>query len=187
MLQHRRGGQYPANTSPTTTVQVLTHILQANQEPAASIIAGLGVVLQDPTVLVGLTCTPVTVIGVGGVGTCDVNAVCCQDNSYVSTASSWPARVTACSPFCLHAGRRRLHRLCPRHPLIAQAHTSSTRTVGWVVSDNITDVAARFVTTGQGFRMFCILCFGYRVSFVSEWSNIPVYSPLRDSTHSVRS
>ncbi|KAK7041890.1 sc3 hydrophobin [Paramarasmius palmivorus] len=41
----------------------------------------LGVVVQGVNVLVGLTCTPVTVIGAGGSG-CSAHPVCCTDKSH---------------------------------------------------------------------------------------------------------
>ncbi|TFK99156.1 fungal hydrophobin [Pterulicium gracile] len=50
--------------------------------PAASVLLGLlGVVLQDLNVLVGIQCSPVTVIGGGGAG-CDAEPVCCQNNTF---------------------------------------------------------------------------------------------------------
>ncbi|KAM5541800.1 hypothetical protein V8D89_004529 [Ganoderma adspersum] len=74
-----RGGGPSCSTGP---IQCCNTVEQANKPAAASILAGLDVVLQDPTVLVGLTCSPVTAIGVGGSGACTANAVCCQNNSY---------------------------------------------------------------------------------------------------------
>ena len=43
----------------------------------------LRIVVEGVDVLVGLNCSPITVIGVGG-GSCSANVVCCEDNSYVS-------------------------------------------------------------------------------------------------------
>ena len=50
--------------------------------PAASKLLGLlGVVLQDLNVLVGIQCSPITVIGGGNAG-CDAEPVCCQNNTF---------------------------------------------------------------------------------------------------------
>ncbi|KAF9261746.1 fungal hydrophobin [Marasmius fiardii PR-910] len=40
----------------------------------------LGINIQDSNVLIGLTCTPLTIIG--GNGFCATKSVCCQDTSY---------------------------------------------------------------------------------------------------------
>ncbi|KAE9407610.1 fungal hydrophobin [Gymnopus androsaceus JB14] len=73
------------------TLAVATPTLRG--EPASSCSTGpvhaaateeldvLGIVLQDLDVLVGLTCSPITVIGASG-GSCSAQAVCCQDNSH---------------------------------------------------------------------------------------------------------
>ena len=45
----------------------------------------LGIVVQGVDVLVGINCSPITVIGVGSGGSCSANVVCCQDNSVVRT------------------------------------------------------------------------------------------------------
>ena len=60
---------------------------QAGNSGAAGILSLLGIVVQDLDVVVGLTCSPVTVIGVGSGGSCSANAVCCEDNSHVSSYS----------------------------------------------------------------------------------------------------
>ncbi|TFK37335.1 fungal hydrophobin-domain-containing protein [Crucibulum laeve] len=41
----------------------------------------LGVVVGDLTALVGVTCSPITAIGVGG-NSCNSQAVCCSNNSF---------------------------------------------------------------------------------------------------------
>ncbi|KAI1798175.1 hypothetical protein LXA43DRAFT_1088307 [Ganoderma leucocontextum] len=40
----------------------------------------LGIVVPDAAVLLGIDCSPISVVGVGG-GTCSANAVCCSNNS----------------------------------------------------------------------------------------------------------
>ncbi|KDQ55666.1 hypothetical protein JAAARDRAFT_195498 [Jaapia argillacea MUCL 33604] len=78
------------STAPTTTagscstgpIQCCDTVESASSSGAAAILGLLGIVLQDLDVLVGLTCSPITVIGVGSGGACSANPVCCTDNSY---------------------------------------------------------------------------------------------------------
>ena len=44
----------------------------------------LGIVLDGVTAQVGLTCSPISVIGVGSGSACSAQAVCCENNSVVS-------------------------------------------------------------------------------------------------------
>ncbi|KAI0371976.1 hypothetical protein BV20DRAFT_941118, partial [Pilatotrama ljubarskyi] len=41
----------------------------------------LGIVLGDITGLIGLGCSPISVVGVGSGNACSANAVCCENNS----------------------------------------------------------------------------------------------------------
>ncbi|KAI0653909.1 fungal hydrophobin-domain-containing protein [Cubamyces menziesii] len=51
-------------------------------DPAAQLAAGLlGIDLGSITGLVGLNCSPVTVVGVGATPSCKQQPVCCQNNS----------------------------------------------------------------------------------------------------------
>ncbi|TBU28462.1 fungal hydrophobin-domain-containing protein [Dichomitus squalens] len=77
-----RGGE-PASSCSTAPVQCCNtwSNTQASDPAAAGILGLLGIVLQDLTVAVGLTCSPITVIGAGS-GSCSAQAVCCQDNSH---------------------------------------------------------------------------------------------------------
>ncbi|KIK58534.1 hypothetical protein GYMLUDRAFT_202384 [Collybiopsis luxurians FD-317 M1] len=48
---------------------------------AGSLILGLlGIVVQDLNVLLGINCSPITVVGVGSNG-CSAQTVCCEDNA----------------------------------------------------------------------------------------------------------
>ena len=59
------------NSAPsgTGTLECCESVKKASDPAAAGILAALGVVDQDVDVLVGLTCSPITVIGVGSGGT----------------------------------------------------------------------------------------------------------------------
>ncbi|KAK7452163.1 hypothetical protein VKT23_012266 [Stygiomarasmius scandens] len=75
----RRGE--PASSCSTGPIQCCNTVTDAKDPAAAGILALLGVVVQDVTVAVGLTCSPISVIGVGG-NSCSANPVCCEDNSH---------------------------------------------------------------------------------------------------------
>ena len=55
----------PASTCSTGAIQCCNSVEKASDPAAAAILASIGVVVQDIDALVGLTCSPVTVIGVG--------------------------------------------------------------------------------------------------------------------------
>ncbi|EJF63708.1 fungal hydrophobin [Dichomitus squalens LYAD-421 SS1] len=71
----------PASSCSTGPVQCCNTVTTASDPAAAGILGLLGIVLQDLTVAVGLSCSPISVIGVGTGNACSANAVCCQDNS----------------------------------------------------------------------------------------------------------
>ncbi|OJT05431.1 Fruiting body protein SC3 [Trametes pubescens] len=74
------GGE-PVSSCSTGPVQCCNSVQSASSPAAAGILALLGIVVQDVTAEVGLTCSPITVIG-AGTSSCSANAVCCQDNSH---------------------------------------------------------------------------------------------------------
>ncbi|KAF8072182.1 fungal hydrophobin-domain-containing protein [Lyophyllum atratum] len=71
----------PASQCNTGPVQCCNSVQTAGSDPVAGILGLLGVVVQDINVLVGVTCTPITVIGAGG-DSCTAQPVCCEDNSF---------------------------------------------------------------------------------------------------------
>ncbi|KIK53756.1 hypothetical protein GYMLUDRAFT_250087 [Collybiopsis luxurians FD-317 M1] len=71
----------PASSCTTGPIQCCDSVQSASSSAVAPILALLGIVLQDLNVEVGLTCTPITVIGAGG-SSCSAQTVCCQDNSH---------------------------------------------------------------------------------------------------------
>ncbi|KAI1785627.1 fungal hydrophobin [Ganoderma leucocontextum] len=54
----------------------------AGSPAGAALLGLLGIVVQDVNVLLGVTCSPITVIGVGTGSSCSTNTVCCSDNSH---------------------------------------------------------------------------------------------------------
>lgn len=57
--------------------------LQADSASGAALLGLLGIVLQNTNVLLGLTCSPISVVEAGG-SSCSAKTVCCENNSYVS-------------------------------------------------------------------------------------------------------
>ena len=62
--------------------------LQAGSAAGSALLGLLGIVVQDANVLIGVNCSPITVIGVGSGSSCSAEVVCCSDNSYVSRSTS---------------------------------------------------------------------------------------------------
>ncbi|KAJ3914894.1 hydrophobin 2 [Lentinula edodes] len=83
----------PASSCSTGPVQCCDSVESATSSPVAAILSLLGIVLQDLNVNVGLTCSPITVIGASG-SSCSAQAVCCQDNSFGGLISIGCAPVT---------------------------------------------------------------------------------------------
>ncbi|ESK95428.1 hydrophobin [Moniliophthora roreri MCA 2997] len=72
------GGSGSCNTGP---VQCCNSVQAANSPAAAGLLGLLGVVVQDVTAQVGLTCSPITVLGLGG-NSCSAQTVCCENNNF---------------------------------------------------------------------------------------------------------
>ncbi|KAK0493630.1 hydrophobin-251 [Armillaria luteobubalina] len=78
-----RGGGDGAACSATGTAQCC----QSTENPSdlspstVALLGLLGVVVGDLTADVGLTCSPISVIGVGGTS-CDSQTVCCDNNNF---------------------------------------------------------------------------------------------------------
>ncbi|TFK51392.1 fungal hydrophobin [Heliocybe sulcata] len=90
------GGQpaEPAGNCNTGPVQCCNSV-QSASDPVVSTLAGLlGIVLPDANAMVGLTCSPITVIGAAGGASCSAHPVCCENNSYGSLISTGCVPVT---------------------------------------------------------------------------------------------
>ncbi|KIJ41356.1 hypothetical protein M422DRAFT_141541, partial [Sphaerobolus stellatus SS14] len=67
----------------TGDAQCCNTVGAANSLPGAGVVLGLlDVVLQDLSVVVGLGCTPITIIGLGQGANCAQQPVCCTDNNF---------------------------------------------------------------------------------------------------------
>ncbi|KIJ15992.1 fungal hydrophobin [Paxillus involutus ATCC 200175] len=71
-----RGNQAQCNTGP---IQCCNQLFTAGSETAT--LLGLGDVLAGITGLVGTSCTPITVIGLGSGSDCMQQPVCCNGNT----------------------------------------------------------------------------------------------------------
>ncbi|EPQ52094.1 fungal hydrophobin, partial [Gloeophyllum trabeum ATCC 11539] len=70
------------NTGP---VQCCNSVQKADAPGVATLLGLLGIVLQDVNANVGITCSPISVIG-GGEGA-SAQPVCCEDNSHGGVVS----------------------------------------------------------------------------------------------------
>ncbi|KAI0812336.1 fungal hydrophobin-domain-containing protein [Irpex lacteus] len=77
----------PAGNCNTGAIQCCQSVQSANSAAASTLLGLLGIVLTDLTVPVGLTCSPISVIGVGSGSACDAHPVCCENNSFGSAIS----------------------------------------------------------------------------------------------------
>ncbi|ESK86849.1 hydrophobin [Moniliophthora roreri MCA 2997] len=71
----------PASQCNTGPIQCCNSVQSASSTPASNVLGLLGVTLTDLNVLVGLTCSPVTILG-GIFGGCSATPVCCENNSF---------------------------------------------------------------------------------------------------------
>ncbi|KAK1218634.1 hypothetical protein PQX77_018675 [Marasmius sp. AFHP31] len=75
------GGGSPSGNCNTGPIQCCNTVTTAKDPVAGLLIGLLNILVQDLNVGVGLTCSPITVLG-GGNGGCSANPVCCSDNSH---------------------------------------------------------------------------------------------------------
>ncbi|KDQ62773.1 hypothetical protein JAAARDRAFT_190053 [Jaapia argillacea MUCL 33604] len=71
----------------TGALECCNSVEAASSPAAAAVIKSLGIVVQDVNALVGLTCSPITAVGVGSGTACSASPVCCTDNSWGSAIS----------------------------------------------------------------------------------------------------
>ncbi|PPR05230.1 hypothetical protein CVT24_010336 [Panaeolus cyanescens] len=71
----------PSNQCNTGTLQCCNSTQAANSSAVAGLLGLLGVVVGSVTGLVGLTCSPIDVLGISG-NSCTAQPVCCTNNSF---------------------------------------------------------------------------------------------------------
>ncbi|KAF7432863.1 hypothetical protein PC9H_004807 [Pleurotus ostreatus] len=76
-----RRNEPAAGSCSTGELQCCKSVQSADSKSLTSLFGLLGLVVGDITGLVGVTCSPVTVVGAGG-AQCNAQAVCCNDNSF---------------------------------------------------------------------------------------------------------
>ncbi|KAF5343160.1 hypothetical protein D9757_014199 [Collybiopsis confluens] len=70
----------PRDTCSTGPIQCCNTVMSENN-PVIGLLSGLlGIVLPNLGLNVGLQCSPISLLGLGG-GACSAQAVCCEDNS----------------------------------------------------------------------------------------------------------
>ncbi|GLB40808.1 putative hydrophobin [Lyophyllum shimeji] len=74
------GGQ-PTNECNTGPIQCCNSVQSADSKSVAGLLSFLGVAVQGLTGQVGVTCNPISGIGIGG-NSCAAQPVCCKDNSF---------------------------------------------------------------------------------------------------------
>ncbi|KAI0360652.1 fungal hydrophobin [Trametes cingulata] len=75
------GGAPSAPSCSTGSIQCCNSVTQSNSASADLLLGLLGIVLGDITGLIGLGCSPISVVGVGSGNACSANAVCCTNNN----------------------------------------------------------------------------------------------------------
>ncbi|KAH9849340.1 fungal hydrophobin-domain-containing protein [Lenzites betulinus] len=69
-----------SNSCSAGDIQCCKTIESASSDAGSALLGLLGVAVQGDDVLLGLNCTPITVIGAGG-ASCNENFVCCENNN----------------------------------------------------------------------------------------------------------
>ncbi|KAF5327368.1 hypothetical protein D9619_004460 [Psilocybe cf. subviscida] len=77
----RRNDSGPSNQCNTGSIECCQSVQTAGSSSVASLLGLLGIVVSDVTALVGVTCSPITAVGVGGTS-CSAQPVCCTNNSF---------------------------------------------------------------------------------------------------------
>ncbi|OCH93160.1 fungal hydrophobin [Obba rivulosa] len=70
-----------ASQCSTGDLQCCEQVESADSLAGSLLLGLLGIILKDVTLLIGATCSPITVIGIGGSSACSSNVVCCSDNA----------------------------------------------------------------------------------------------------------
>ncbi|KAF9558075.1 fungal hydrophobin [Agrocybe pediades] len=74
-------GAIPLSQCPPGDVLCCNSVQQADSPSLTTLLGLLGIVIPNVSGLVGLTCDPISVIGVGG-GSCSAQPVCCSNHNF---------------------------------------------------------------------------------------------------------
>ncbi|KAG6834162.1 hypothetical protein H0H93_011485 [Arthromyces matolae] len=77
VVQRRDGGQQ-CTTGP---IQCCDSVQHSDQDAVTAIAKALGIVLPNVAIPVGVTCSPISLLGIGG-NTCNAQTVCCEHNDF---------------------------------------------------------------------------------------------------------
>ncbi|ESK95426.1 hydrophobin [Moniliophthora roreri MCA 2997] len=72
----------PASQCSTQSLQCCNALERADDTAVGVLLGLLGVVLQNVEALVGITCSPINILGIGQGGKCAAQPVCCQNNTF---------------------------------------------------------------------------------------------------------
>ncbi|THU79903.1 fungal hydrophobin [Dendrothele bispora CBS 962.96] len=70
-----------ASKCNTGKLQCCQSVQKASESPASTLLGLLNIPIQDLNIPIGITCTPISVIGVGGQN-CAAQPVCCDKNNF---------------------------------------------------------------------------------------------------------
>ncbi|KAI0668049.1 fungal hydrophobin-domain-containing protein [Trametes maxima] len=69
-------------TCGTSPIQCCDQLLPASDALASTLLGLVGVVVEDLSLPIGITCTSITGVGVGSGSACSSNVVCCDNNAH---------------------------------------------------------------------------------------------------------
>ncbi|KXN84421.1 60S ribosomal protein L27-A, partial [Leucoagaricus sp. SymC.cos] len=101
MARHGKPSGVPSGSNCSTgPVQCCNSVTHSSHESATTVAQGLGLILP-PDVAVGLTCSPLSVIGIGG-NQCNAQTVCCDNNNFnglIAVGCTPKAQIKSSSPY----------------------------------------------------------------------------------------
>ncbi|EKM76280.1 hypothetical protein AGABI1DRAFT_115858 [Agaricus bisporus var. burnettii JB137-S8] len=77
----RRSDPLPADLCPAGNLQCCNALERADDSVVGVLLGLLGIVLQGVEALVGITCSPIDILGIGQ-NECHTQAVCCENNDF---------------------------------------------------------------------------------------------------------
>ncbi|KAF8147571.1 fungal hydrophobin-domain-containing protein [Crassisporium funariophilum] len=72
----------PASQCNTGGLQCCNSVQQSGGSVVSALLGLLGLAVAPITALVGATCSPIDILGIGAGGQCTAQPVCCQNNSF---------------------------------------------------------------------------------------------------------